>query len=156
VLYSPKARHSLQNLARRLASPLFLPAASSYHDVLTVALLDNAGAAYAEAEATGPDELELELIQTQMAQKRMLRAEVCALMKRSVTGPLVSSFCPPTSATYHFLCRDCAQTCGWSGGKGRDASSTLGSDEAGDDNVDRATRAAIARACEVDRGYSGG
>jgi hypothetical protein len=33
----PKARCSPQSLARRLASPFFLPAASSYHEVLAVA-----------------------------------------------------------------------------------------------------------------------
>jgi hypothetical protein len=35
--YFPKARCSPQSLARRLASPFFLPAASSYHEVLKVA-----------------------------------------------------------------------------------------------------------------------
>jgi hypothetical protein len=44
----------------------------------------------------------------------------------------------------------------WSGGKGRGASSALGSDEAGDDDMDKATRAAIARACEANRGNGGG
>jgi hypothetical protein len=43
--YYPKIRHSPQRLARRLASPFFLPAASSYHEVLTGAQLDMAGAA---------------------------------------------------------------------------------------------------------------
>ena len=46
--------------------------------------------------------------------------------------------------------------CGRTGGEGRDASSKLGSDEAGDDGSDKATRAAIARAYEVDRGDGGG
>jgi hypothetical protein len=35
--YYPKTRFFLQSLARRLASPFFLPAASSYHKVLAVA-----------------------------------------------------------------------------------------------------------------------
>jgi hypothetical protein len=47
-------------------------------------------------------------------------------------------------------------TCGWSGGEGRDASSALGSDAAGDGNMSKATRAAIARAYEVDQGDGGG
>jgi hypothetical protein len=44
-----------------------------------------------------------------------------ALMSDSATRPHVSpsSASSPTSPTYHFLCRDCAQTCGWSGGEGR-------------------------------------
>ena len=37
VAYYPEARYSPQSLARRLASPFFLPAASSYHEVLAVA-----------------------------------------------------------------------------------------------------------------------
>jgi hypothetical protein len=40
-----KTRRSLQGLARSLASLLFLPAASSYNEVLTVARLDKAHAA---------------------------------------------------------------------------------------------------------------
>jgi hypothetical protein len=35
--YYPKTRCSPLSLARRLAPPFFLPAASSYHEVLTVA-----------------------------------------------------------------------------------------------------------------------
>jgi hypothetical protein len=54
--YYPKKRHSPQSLARRLASPFFLPAASSYHVVSTVAQLDKADAASAEADAARPDE----------------------------------------------------------------------------------------------------
>jgi hypothetical protein len=50
-----KIQHSLRSLARRLAFPLFLPAASSYHQVLTAVQLNKANAACAEA-----DELELE------------------------------------------------------------------------------------------------
>jgi hypothetical protein len=46
---------------------------------------------------------------------------------------------PPTLPIYHFLCRDYAQICGWSGGEGRDASSALDSDEAGDGDMDKAT-----------------
>jgi hypothetical protein len=38
-------RRSAQSLARRLASPFFLPAASTYQEVLTVAQLDKADAA---------------------------------------------------------------------------------------------------------------
>jgi hypothetical protein len=49
--YYPKTRYSPQNLARRLASPFFLPAASSCHGDLKVAQLDKAGAACAEADA---------------------------------------------------------------------------------------------------------
>jgi hypothetical protein len=62
----------------------------------------------------------------------------------------------PTSPTYLFLCRDCANTCGWSGGEERGASRALGSDEAGDGGMDKATRAAIAHAYEVGRGDGGG
>jgi hypothetical protein len=39
VAYYPKTRCSPQSSARRLASPFFLPAASSYHEVLAVAVL---------------------------------------------------------------------------------------------------------------------
>jgi hypothetical protein len=49
-------RYSPRSLPRRLASPLFLPAASSYHEVFTVAQLDKADAASAEADGTRPDE----------------------------------------------------------------------------------------------------
>ena len=42
--------YSPLSLARRLASPLFLPAVSSYHELLTVAQLDKAGNACAEAD----------------------------------------------------------------------------------------------------------
>jgi hypothetical protein len=52
--YYPKIRHSPQSLARHLASPLFLPAAASYHEVLAVAQLDKADAACAEADAARP------------------------------------------------------------------------------------------------------
>ena len=41
-------------------------------------------------------------------------------------------------------------------GEGRDASSALGSDEAGDGGVDKATRAAIARTYGANRGGGGG
>jgi hypothetical protein len=54
--YYPKTRYSPQSLARRLASPYFLPAALSYHEVLTVAKQTKAGAARAEAEAARPGE----------------------------------------------------------------------------------------------------
>jgi hypothetical protein len=54
--YYPKARCSPQSLARRLASPFFLPAASSYYEALTVTQLDKDGAACSEADATRPDE----------------------------------------------------------------------------------------------------
>ena len=40
-----KAAYYPKNFAQRLASPLFLPAASSYHEVLAVAQLDKAVAA---------------------------------------------------------------------------------------------------------------
>jgi hypothetical protein len=39
--------------------------------------------------------------------------------------------------------------CGWGGGEGRDVSSALGSDEAGDGDMDKATHADIARAYEA-------
>ena len=35
--YYPKTRHSPKSSARRLAPPFFLPAVSSYHEVLAVA-----------------------------------------------------------------------------------------------------------------------
>jgi hypothetical protein len=107
-------RCSPKSIARRLAPPLFLQAASSYHEVLTVTQLDKTGAAWAEADAARLDE-----------------------------------------ESFHFLCRYCANICGWSGGEGRDTSSALGSDEAGDEDIDKATRAAIARAYEVDRSDGG-
>jgi hypothetical protein len=47
----PKTRCSPQSLARRLASSLFLPAASSYHEVLTLTQQAKTNAARAEAEA---------------------------------------------------------------------------------------------------------
>jgi hypothetical protein len=76
----------------------------------------------------------------------------------ALTGPTSLPPPPPlpTIPIYIFLCRDCAQTCGWSGGEGRDASSALGSDEAGDDDIDKAKRLTIVRAYEVDRGDGGG
>jgi len=52
----PKIRHSLQSLARCLASPFFLPATTSYHEVLTVAQQAKSNAARTEAEASRPDE----------------------------------------------------------------------------------------------------
>jgi hypothetical protein len=120
-------------LARRLASPLFLPAASSCHEVLTVAQLDKTDAASAEAYAARPDK---------------------GVLPR---GPKYLHPPPPspTSPTYLFLCRDCAQTCGWGDGEKPDASSALGSDEAGNGDMDKATYAAIARANEVDRATVG-
>jgi hypothetical protein len=54
--FYPKTRFSPQSLARRIASPLFLPAASSYHEVLTVAQQAKANAARAEADAARPGE----------------------------------------------------------------------------------------------------
>jgi hypothetical protein len=50
----PNAQCSPQSLARRLASPFFLPAASSYHEVLALAKQAKAYAARAEAEAARP------------------------------------------------------------------------------------------------------
>jgi hypothetical protein len=47
-------RHSPKSLARRLASPFFLPAASSYHEVLIVARQAITNAARAEADAARP------------------------------------------------------------------------------------------------------
>ena len=52
--YYSKARCSPLSLARRLASPFFLPAASPYHEVLTIAQQAKADAACAEAEAARP------------------------------------------------------------------------------------------------------
>ena len=54
--YYPKIRYSPQSLARRLASPFFLPATTPYHEVLTVAQQAESNAARAEAEASRPDE----------------------------------------------------------------------------------------------------
>ena len=54
--FCPKMRHSPKSLARRLASPFFLPETSSYHEVLTVAQQAKASAACAEAEAARPRE----------------------------------------------------------------------------------------------------
>ena len=54
--YYPKTPDSPKSLARRLASPFFLPAASSYHEALAVAQQANANAARAEAEAASPGE----------------------------------------------------------------------------------------------------
>jgi len=53
--YYPKTRCSPQSLARRLAPPFFLPGASSYHEVLTVAQQAKANAARFEANAACPD-----------------------------------------------------------------------------------------------------
>ena len=52
----PNLRCSPQSLARRLASPFFLPAASSYHEVLPVAQQAEVNAARAEADAARPGE----------------------------------------------------------------------------------------------------
>jgi hypothetical protein len=54
--YYPKARCFPQSLARRLASPFFLPPASPYHEVLKMAQQAKANAARAEAEASRPGE----------------------------------------------------------------------------------------------------
>jgi hypothetical protein len=54
--YCPKTRCSPQSLARRLASPFFMSAASSYHEVLKVVQQAKANAARAEAEASCPGE----------------------------------------------------------------------------------------------------
>jgi hypothetical protein len=54
--YYSKMWHSPKSLAWRLTSPFFLPAASSYHKVLTVAQQAKPNAARAEAEAPRPDE----------------------------------------------------------------------------------------------------
>jgi hypothetical protein len=54
--YYPKTRFFPQSLARRLASPFFLPAPSSFYEVLTVAQQAKANAACAEAEAARPEE----------------------------------------------------------------------------------------------------
>jgi hypothetical protein len=57
VAYYSKMRHSPQSLARCLASPFFLPATTSYHEVLTVAQQAESNAARAEVEASRPDEV---------------------------------------------------------------------------------------------------
>jgi hypothetical protein len=54
--YYPKTRRSPQSLVRRLVSPFFLPAASSYLELLTLAQQAKANPASAEAEATRPGE----------------------------------------------------------------------------------------------------
>ena len=55
--YYPATWCSTQSLTRRLASPLFLPAASSYHEVLTVAHQAEANAARALAKAAHAGEV---------------------------------------------------------------------------------------------------
>jgi hypothetical protein len=52
----PKTRCSPRSLARRLAPPLFLPAASSYLQDPAAVQLDKTDAACAEADAARPDE----------------------------------------------------------------------------------------------------
>jgi hypothetical protein len=47
----PETRNSPKSFTWRLKPPLFLPAASPYHEVLAVAQLDKADAACAEADA---------------------------------------------------------------------------------------------------------
>jgi hypothetical protein len=56
AVYYPKARFSALSLARRLAPPFFLPAASSYHEVFAVGQQAKADAARAQAEAACPGE----------------------------------------------------------------------------------------------------
>jgi hypothetical protein len=48
------ARHSPQSFSRRSTSTLFLPAASSYQEALTVVQLDKANADFAGADAARP------------------------------------------------------------------------------------------------------
>jgi hypothetical protein len=90
--YYPKMLHSPRSLALHLVPPLFLPAAPSHHEVLTVAHLDKADAACAEADAARPDEV------------------FCHAAPRLSTLRQPSS--PSSSPTYRFLCRNCAKTCG--------------------------------------------
>jgi hypothetical protein len=54
--YCPETRYSPQSFVLRLASPIFLTAASPYHEVLTVAQHTKANAARVEAEAARPGE----------------------------------------------------------------------------------------------------
>jgi hypothetical protein len=54
--YYPKTLHSPLSLAQRLASPFFLPAASSYHEVFAVAQQAKDAAVCAVAEAARPSE----------------------------------------------------------------------------------------------------
>ena len=76
-----------------------------------------------------------------------------ALMKNSAMRPHV----PRSSASSLHLAhlslyvKGLRLTLLWSGGEGRGASSTLGSDKSGDEDMDKATRAAIAHAYEVER-----
>jgi hypothetical protein len=82
-----------------------------------------------------------------------------ALMRDSSTRPHVTP--PPPPPPPHSPISFCAGTAPKpareaAAEKGRDASSTLGSDEAGGGGMDKATRAAIARAYEVGRGVGGG
>jgi hypothetical protein len=100
------------------------------HEVLAAAQQAKASAARAEAKAARPGE------------------EFCHAASRL----FLLRIPPHLPPTYHFLRRDFAKTCGWNGGEGRGASSALGSDEAGNGSMDKATCAAIARAYEVDRG----
>jgi hypothetical protein len=88
-----------------------------YHEVLTVAQQAESNTARAEAEVSRPDE------------------GFCHAAPTSLPPPPS----PPTLPIYYFLCRDFAQICRWSSEEGRDASSTLGSDEAGDDDMDKST-----------------
>jgi hypothetical protein len=130
--YCPKTRGLPQSSARRLASPLFLPTAWSYHEVLEVAQLDKAGAARAMTYAARPDE-----------------------------GFCHARSTPPPTHTPHPPISLCARTApkpvgGAATEERQDASSALGSGEAGDGGMDKATRAAIARTYEVDRGGGGG
>jgi hypothetical protein len=131
--YYPKTQHSPSSLALRLASPLFLPAASSYNEALTVALLDKVGSACAEVDAACPDE------------------GFCHVAPRLSFPPFPPhppiSFCVGTAPKF---------VGGAAAEEERDASSALGSGEVCDDDMNKATRAAIARAYEVDGGSGGG
>jgi hypothetical protein len=82
VAYYQETWCSPRSLARRLALQFFLPAASSYHEVLTVAQLGKADAACAGADTARPN-------------GGFRHAAPCL--------PL-----PPTSTTYLFRCRNCA------------------------------------------------
>jgi len=54
--YYPNKKCSPESLARRLALPFFLPAASSYHEVFAVAQQAKADFTRAKVKAARPDE----------------------------------------------------------------------------------------------------
>jgi hypothetical protein len=63
---------------------------------------------------------------------------------------------PPHQPTFFFVETARKPVGGAAAEEGRDVWSALGSDEAGDGGMDKATHVAIARACDVDRVGGGG